>query len=79
MAESVLEYQPNNVEALLVLAAAQVELGLNRRAEATATIVRERFPSLDVEVWLNRNPYQDHELMNRWKSDLATVGLVGAG
>ncbi len=77
VAESVLEYQPNNIEALLVLAAAQVELGLDRRAEATANIVRERFPSLDVEAWLDRNPYQDHELMDRWKADLASVDLVG--
>ena len=79
VAESVLEYQPNNIEALLVLAAAQVELGLDRRAEATASIVRERFPSLDVGAWLDRNPYQDHELMDRWKADLATVDLVGTG
>ena len=78
VAESVLEYQPNNIEALLVLTAAQVELGLDRRAEATANIVRERFPSLDVGAWLDRNPYQDHELIDRWKADLASVDLVGA-
>jgi tetratricopeptide (TPR) repeat protein len=79
VAESVLEFQPNNVEALLVLAAAQVELGLDRRAVATAGILRERFPSLDVEAWLDRNPYQDAELMGRWKADLASVELVGTG
>jgi adenylate cyclase len=78
VAESVLEYQPNNVEALLVLVAAQVELGLDRRAEATASIVRERFPSLDVEAWLDRNPYQDQDLMDRWKADLTSVDLIGA-
>ncbi|MCJ7781649.1 MAG: hypothetical protein MUQ27_12580, partial [Acidimicrobiia bacterium] len=78
VAESVLEYQPNNIEALLVLVAAQVELGLDRRAEATASIVRERFPSLDVEAWLDRNPYQDQDLIDRWKADLASVDLIGA-
>jgi len=78
VAESVLEYQPNNIEALLVLVAAQVELGLDRRAEATAGIVRERFPSLDVEAWLDRNPYQDQDLIDRWKADLTSVDLIGA-
>ncbi len=36
MAEMVLEHQPHNLEALLVLTAAQVELGLDRRARATS-------------------------------------------
>ena len=76
VSESVLEYQPNNVEALLVLAVSQVELGLDRRAAATAHTIRERFPTLDVNVWLDRNPYQDIVLVDRWKADLAKIDLI---
>jgi adenylate cyclase len=75
-AQTVLEYQPNNLEALLVLAAAQSELGLERRAQATADMVRERFPAVDVEAWIDSNPYQVDEIVQRWKKDLAGVGLV---
>lgn len=78
MAESVLEYQPNNVEALLVLAAAQVELGLERRAAATAASFRDAHPNLDVEAWLELNPYRDPSVLERWKADLASVGLLPA-
>lgn len=78
VAESVLEYQPNNVEALIVLAASQVELGLLRRAEATAAAIRDRFPGLDVEAWLDDKPYQDRSMVKRWKTSLAKVDLVVA-
>jgi len=76
VAEEVLEYQPNNLEALLVLTAAQVELGMRRRANATAQTVRDRFPSTDVGDWIDRSPYQDRETVKRWKDDLAAVGLT---
>jgi hypothetical protein len=36
-------------------------------------------PSLDVEAWPERNPYQDRELIDRGKEDLATVDRVGTG
>ena len=75
-AETVLEHQPENLEALLVLAAAQKELGLDRRARATAQLVRERFPATDVEDWIDSNPYQVEEIVRRWKSDLAELGLL---
>lgn len=75
-AEAVLEYRPQNVEALIVLAVAQVELGLDRRAHATADRLRLTHPTLDVGAWLDRNPYSDHELINKWKADLATLDLV---
>ncbi|MEX2134200.1 MAG: tetratricopeptide repeat protein, partial [Acidimicrobiia bacterium] len=74
-AEAVIEHQPSNLEALLVLVAAQVEMGLERRARATAELVRERFPSVDVDRWLTENPYQKREMVERWKIDLATVGV----
>ena len=76
VSESVLEYQPNNIEALLVLAASQVELGLDRRAAATAQDIRDRFPTLDVGKWLDRNPYQDGAAVDRWKADLAKIDLI---
>jgi len=78
VAESVLDYQPDNLEALLVLAAAQVELGLDRRSRATATEIRDRFSTVDISEWLDRNPYQDQATVARWKADLATLDLVPA-
>jgi adenylate cyclase len=79
VAELVLDYQPNNLEALLVLAAAQEEMGLHRRARATARLIEERFPSVDVGRWLDRNPYQDRTLVERWKEDLVAAGVLRAG
>lgn len=76
VAELVLDFQPNNLEALLVLAAAQEEMGLHRRAQATARLIQERFPSVDVERWLDRNPYQDRAVVERWKEDLVAAGVM---
>ncbi len=76
LAEGVLDYQPNNLEALLVLAAAQVELGLERRARATAEKIKERFPSLDVQQWLDKSPYQRREIVDRWKGDMMSAGAI---
>jgi TolB-like protein len=78
IAEGVLEHQPNNLEALLVLAAAQKEMGLDRRAEATAQTIRERFPAVDAEAWLDRHPYQRRETVERWKLDLTSAGAIAA-
>jgi len=76
VAEAVLEYHPHNLEALLVLAAAEVELGLDRRAHATAQLIKEQFPSVNLEKWLDKNPYQSHELVERWRKDLASAGAI---
>jgi len=78
IAEEVLDYQPNNLEALLVLAAAQIEMGLERRARATAQLVRERFPSTDLAAWLDGSPYQSKEIIHRWKADLVSAGVIEA-
>jgi TolB-like protein len=78
VAEMVIDYQPHNLEALLVLAAAQVELGMDRRAKATTKIIRGRFPSVNVEAWLDKSPYQIKELVERWKKDLASAGAIEA-
>ena len=76
VAEMVLEHQPHNLEALLVLTASQVELGLDRRARATVELIRERYPSVDIAEWLDRNPYQDKDLVDRWKEDLVSAGAI---
>jgi adenylate cyclase len=76
IAESVLEHQPANLEALLVLTAAQAQLGLHRRAEATAKAIRDRFPGLDVARWLDAQPYQNADLVAAWQANLATLGLA---
>lgn len=77
-AEAVLEYQANNLEALLVLAAVQVRLGLERRARATASKIREEFPLVDVGEWLDKNPYKDEAMLSAWRDDLAQIGLIEA-
>jgi tetratricopeptide (TPR) repeat protein len=77
-AEAVLEYRPENVEALIVLAVAQVELGLDRRARASAQMLRDLHPGLDVGEWFDRNPYSDADLVQRWKNDLATLDLISS-
>ncbi len=76
LAEMVLEHQPHNLEALLVLTAAQVELGLERRARATAQMVSERYPTVDVATWLDGNPYQDRDVVERWRRDLIAAGAI---
>jgi len=75
-AEAVIEYQPNNLEALLVLAASQVELGMDRRARATSELIKERFPAKKIEDWLARNPYQDAGMVERWKKGLTAAGVI---
>ena len=76
MAEMVLEHQSHNLEALLVLAAAQVELGLDRRAHATAALIKERYPTVDVATWLAGNPYQGQAVIDRWRADLVAAGAI---
>ncbi len=76
IAEGVLEHQPHNLEALLVLAAAQVEMGLERRAHATGDLIKHRFPAINVEEWLDKTPYQRREVVERWKGDLASAGAI---
>ncbi len=78
VAEMVLDHQPNNLEALLVLAAAQEEMGLHRRASATAELVGQRFPAVDVETWIDSNPYQSREMVRRWKEDLVAAGAIAS-
>ncbi len=79
LAQGVLDYQPNNLEALMVLAASQVELGLERRARATGDLIKQRFPAVDVEEWLDKTPYQRREIIDRWKSDLTSAGAISVG
>jgi adenylate cyclase len=76
IAESVLEFQPNSLEALLVLTAAQSALGMDRRARANADLIKERFPAIDVAAWLDKNPYQRPEVVERWKADLTAAGAI---
>jgi TolB-like protein len=78
LAESVLEYKPNNLEALLVLAAAQSELGMTRRSKATSQLIKERFPATDVQQWLEETPFENHEIIERWKRDLVSAGVIEA-
>jgi hypothetical protein len=76
VAEMVLDHQPHNLEALLVLVAALVELGMTRRARATTDMIKTRFPAVDVAAWLDRNPYRIEALVERWKRDLISAGVI---
>ena len=76
IAEEVLDHQPRNIEALLVLAASQSHLGLARRAHATAAMIEERFPDADTAQWLASNPYQDDQFVSRWHEDLMSAGII---
>jgi len=76
VAEEVLERQPQNIEALLVLAASQNRLGLERRARATGDTILERFPGADPAEWIASNPYQDDQFVERWRHDLEGAGLL---
>jgi adenylate cyclase len=77
-AETVVEHNPHNLEALLILAAVQQEQGLERRARATADLVRDRFPAADIGRWLDAHPFKDSAFIDRWRDDLVQVGLVAA-
>ena len=74
--EMVLEHHPDNLEGLLVLAAAQAELGLARRARATADALRKRYPSVDVDAWLESRPYADRDQVRRWRTSLVEAGVL---
>ena len=75
-AEAVLEESSDNLEAMLVLAAVQAEMGLDRRARATAEQIRDRFPAMDIDHWLRTHPFKDEEFIDRWRDDLAGLGLL---
>jgi len=78
VAEVVLEYQPKNLEAHVVLAAAQTELGMSRRAKATIKAINEKFPAVDAVEWLDKNPYTDIERVKYWKDALSkTIAASG--
>ena len=76
LAEDVLSHRPDSLEAMLVLAASQVELGLERRARATAEMIKDRFPAVKVDQWLERSPYQDPQVVEKWKADLRLAGVL---
>ncbi len=78
-AEEVVEHQPDSLEALLILAAVQAEMGLDRRARATAERARAQFPTVDFDRWLEHHPYTDRALVERWRESLTTAGLFESG
>lgn len=75
LSAEVVEHYPDTIEALLILAAVQAEMGLERRARATVDEIKERFPAFDFDRWLEAHPYRDPGVVERWRRDLAAVGL----
>ncbi len=49
---------------------------MDRKSKATAELIRQRYPSVDVEDWLDKNPYQRKETVERWKADLESSGAI---
>jgi adenylate cyclase len=74
VAEGVVQADPNNLEALLVLAAAQQGLRLSRRARATVGTIIDRFPNARRGS-LASHPYRDPKILQRWNAHLAAAGL----
>jgi tetratricopeptide (TPR) repeat protein len=74
-AERVLEADPDNLEALLVLGAAQQVLGLTRRARATVETIERLFPRLRHDVLWKHHPYRDPTIIDRWATHLSAAGL----
>lgn len=75
LAEQVVEQQPDNREALLVLAASQQALGLTRRAGATVVALRERFPDVRRDDLAVSHPFRDAAILQRWSEHLAAAGV----
>lgn len=73
--EWIVDRQPDNVEALLVLAAAQQALGLTRRAHATVAALLERHPDVRRDDIARRHPFRDPAIVQRWTDHLAAAGL----
>jgi tetratricopeptide (TPR) repeat protein len=74
-AEGVLHADPDNLQALLVLAAAQQGLRLPRRARATAANIMHRFPHVRCDDLAAHHPYRDPAILRRWSGHLAAAGL----
>lgn len=55
-----------DLEALLLLAAAEVAVGMPRRAGATLELARSRFPGTSPEEFVERQPFVDLEVVERW-------------
>lgn len=74
-AERLVQSEPNNVETLLVSAAAQQALGLRRRARATVASIVDRFPDARCQNLASRYPYRDPNILQRWTTHLVAACL----
>jgi TolA-binding protein len=74
-AERVLETHPDDLEALLVLGAAQQALGLTRRARATVDTIERLYPGLRRDALWKHQPYRDPTIIDRWATHLSAAGL----
>lgn len=74
-AERVLETHPDNLDALLVLGAAQQALGLKRRARATVHTIERLYPGLRHDALWKHQPYRDPTIIDRWATHLSAAGL----
>jgi len=59
-----------DLEALLLLAAAEVAVGMPRRAWATLELAQSRYPGAPIEAFVQRQPFVDPEVIERWHRHL---------
>jgi class 3 adenylate cyclase/tetratricopeptide (TPR) repeat protein len=64
-----------NLEAWLLLAAAQQALGLERRAAASVEAVRARYPAARRTELRRAHPFREPEVLDRWMAHLARAGM----
>jgi len=74
-AEWIVDRQPDNLEALLVLAASQQALGLRRRARATVEMLLDHHPHVRRDDLPQRHPFRDPDILARWSAHLAAAGV----
>lgn len=74
-AEQTIAHRPHDLEALLVLAAAQQALGLRRRARATAATIIDAHPQTRRADLVAQHPFRDADVIDRWVRHLAEAGV----
>lgn len=65
-----------DLEALLLLAAAEVAVGMPRRAGATLDLARSRFPGTSTEGFVRHQPFVDPEVIERWHRHLDSASAA---
>jgi class 3 adenylate cyclase/tetratricopeptide (TPR) repeat protein len=74
-AERALDLRPDDLEALMVLAASQQALGLHRRARAAVATLVEHHPGIRRDGLWRHHPYRDPAVIERWTAHLTDADM----